>query len=170
VRKAIIKGMDDLFLEMVSTWVRGDDFLAITIGNIEIAEAEHVHFDPSRDQGDFWLFMLGNTWRGMQSNGVPDDVDGRLGDSVLSQKLASAISAVDLKSLRGAAILLGQAHVIEHGPDEDDGKGGTESSHPQKSAMPDLFHEGEVAMFDLTAWLALLFLSSISSSFSSSIS
>ena len=78
MRKAIIKGMDDLFLEMVSPWVRGDDFLAIIIGNIEIAEAEHVHFDPSCDQGDFWFFMLGNTWRGMQSNGVPDDVDGRL--------------------------------------------------------------------------------------------
>ena len=42
-------------------------------------------------------------------------VDVALGDAVAAQEVAGGIGAVDLEALIGAGVLLGQAHVVEHG-------------------------------------------------------
>jgi hypothetical protein len=50
----------------------------------------------------------------MQRNGRPHDIDVLLTDSVRFQKVACGVRPVDLEAFAGAAVLVGQVHVVEH--------------------------------------------------------
>ncbi len=60
------------------------------------------------------MHVLGNTGRRVQGNRGPDDVDIRLSDPMATKEIASSVRTIDFEPLMGAAVLMGQAHVVKH--------------------------------------------------------
>ena len=58
--------------------------------------------------------LVRDTRRCVQGDGRPDRVDIVLRDAAASQEVTGDIRTVDLKALPLAAVLMGQAHVVEH--------------------------------------------------------
>jgi hypothetical protein len=72
--KAIVEGVNDLLLEVIAAGMGRDHRFALSIRHIEVAHAQDVHFDARRDEGDFGFLVLRNARRGVQRDGVSDDV------------------------------------------------------------------------------------------------
>jgi hypothetical protein len=94
VAETIVKGMNDLFFEVISARMRRDDFLALTVRYIEVSDAKDVHLNACGYQGHLRLLMLGNTRRGVERDGVPHDVDGGLVNAVSAQEILCGVSAI----------------------------------------------------------------------------
>jgi hypothetical protein len=65
--------------------MRLDHRFALDVGHIEVSDAENVHLDARRHERHFRLLVLGNAWGGMQGDGIPDNLNGRLVDALLPQ-------------------------------------------------------------------------------------
>src|ERR1700722_3364946 len=112
---AVIKSLDDSFLETFRTGMQPDDRLALTVAVSGIAEAQYVHFDTRRQQCHDRMHVRRNSRRGVQGNRGPDGVDLGLGNAVSAQEVARDIRAVDLEPLVRATVSRHQPHVVEHG-------------------------------------------------------
>ena len=108
---------DDLFLEVLFARMRGDDGLAFAIRKVMVSDAEHVGLDTGGHQGHLGLFVLGYARGGMQRDGVPHDLDGRLVNPMLPQEFSRGIGAVHLEAFGRAAILFREAHIMKHSAD-----------------------------------------------------
>ena len=95
--------------------MRLDYRISLGLAVLGISQAEHIHLDARRDQGDDGVHMLRNSGRGVQGNRGPNGVDLGLGNAVATQEVARDIRAIDLESLVRAAVSRHQSHVVEHG-------------------------------------------------------
>src|SRR5580704_9385730 len=95
---AVIKGLDDIFLEMCRTRMQPDDGLALAVAVSGIAEAQYVHFDTRRKQCHDRMHVRRNSRRGVQGDRGPDGVDLGLGNAVTAQEVPCDIRTVDLKT------------------------------------------------------------------------
>src|SRR6267142_2713499 len=50
--EAVVKGLDDLFLEAAGAWVRADHGFALGLGELGKSDAEHVHLDAGGNERD----------------------------------------------------------------------------------------------------------------------
>ena len=91
------------------------DRLALRLAVFGIGQSEHVHLDARRHQRDDRVHVLRDARRGVQRDRGPDRVDVGLRNAVAAQEVARGIGTVDLEPLMRAAVLMGQAHVVEHG-------------------------------------------------------
>jgi hypothetical protein len=60
------------------------------------------------------MHVLWNTGRRVQGNRGPDDVDILLSDPMATKEIASSVRTIDFEPLTGAAVSMGQAHVVKH--------------------------------------------------------
>src|ERR1700730_7465276 len=143
VAESIVKGVDDLLLEMIPAWMRLDYRLPVSIRYVKVTKSEDVHVDAGCDEGHFRLLVLGDARRGVQRDGVPHHVDASLVDAMLPQEVARGIGTVNFEALSGAAVFLGKAHVVKHGPDVE--QFGIELQFlPQPSQRAEIIDSGRV--------------------------
>src|SRR5882757_5559842 len=114
VLDAVIEGLDDVLLEMRSTGMCMDHRLALRVAVFGIGQAKYVHFDAGSHQSDDRVHVLRDARRRVQGDRGPDRIDILLSDAVASEEVTGDIRAVDLEPLGWAAVLMGQAHVVEH--------------------------------------------------------
>ncbi len=108
---------NDAFLEVCLARVREHHGVALVARELVVGQAQHVHLDAVRHEGDHRLLMARNARRGVQSDGIPDQFDVAVGDPVAAQEVACRIRTVDLEALGGAAVGGHQAHVVEERAD-----------------------------------------------------
>ncbi len=60
------------------------------------------------------MHVLRDARRRVQGNRGPDHFDILLRDAVASEEVTRGIRAIDFESLGLAAVLMGQAHIVEH--------------------------------------------------------
>src|SRR3984885_15594349 len=114
VLDAVIEGLDDVFLEMRSTWMSVHHCLALSVGMFRIVYPQHVHFDAGRHQGYDRVHMLRNAGCRVQGDCGPDSFYVLLRDAKASSIITGGIGVVNLEALIRAAVLVGQTHVVEH--------------------------------------------------------
>ena len=95
----------------------GGDLVALLIGERVVVDAQHVEFDAAGDQGDLRSHVQRDLRGVVQCDAHPREVGPLLGDAVLEEETAGLVGAVDLEALVVAAVLLGQAEVVEQGAD-----------------------------------------------------
>src|SRR5260370_2723927 len=111
---AIVEGLDDVFLETRSTRMYMHHRLALRVAVLGISYAKHIHFDAGRHQGYDRVHVLRDAGRRVQGDRRPDRFDILLTDSVASQEVTGGICAVNLEAFLPGAVLMRQAHVVEH--------------------------------------------------------
>ena len=111
---AVVKRLDDRLLEPLPTRVRLDH--GIPRGNPPpiVVQPQHISLYPRRDQGDQRVHVLWNARRGMQRDRRPHTLDIALVHAVALEEIARRIGTVHLEAAAIAAVLMGQAHVMEH--------------------------------------------------------
>lgn len=60
------------------------------------------------------MHVLRNARRRMQRDRRPDCINVLLGNAVTAQEVAGGVCTVDFEALIRAAVLIGQAHIMEH--------------------------------------------------------
>src|SRR6202007_1220325 len=86
VAESIVKGVDDLLLEIIPGGMRLASRLPVSIRYVKITKSEDVHVDAGCDERHFRLLVLRDARRGVQRNGVPHHVDASLVDAMLPQE------------------------------------------------------------------------------------
>src|SRR5271157_3660317 len=104
VAESIVKGVDDLLLEVIPARMRVDYRLAMSVGYVKVAKSEDVHLNARCHEGHFRLLVLGDGRRGVQRDGVPNHVNGCLVDAMLPQEVARGICTVNFEALGGATV------------------------------------------------------------------
>ena len=97
--------------------VRGNAFTIASRSASEyslVGQPEDVHLDTRRHQRDDRMHVLRNAGRRVQRDRRPHRLDVCLWNTVPLQEIPRRIGAVDLEALVGAAVGLGQAHVVKH--------------------------------------------------------
>src|SRR3954468_2904398 len=115
VVKAVVKRLDDLFLEAARTRVGADHGFALGVIELGKRDAKHVHLDAGGHERDNGMHVLRDAGRRVQCNRRPDCLDVLRVDAMPSQKVTSRIRAIHLEALVRAGVLRGEAHVVEHG-------------------------------------------------------
>src|ERR1700751_3858979 len=110
-----VNACKDAALEVRARVQRGDGG-PVGVADVAVADAEHVVFDPSGDQGDLGFHELRDARRVVQRDGGPYPADAVLGHAMAVQEAAGLIGAVHLETPAAAAELLVQAEVVEHRP------------------------------------------------------
>ena len=88
--------------------------LALRIAVFGIIQPKYVHFDARRQERDDRMHVLRDAGRRVQGDRGPDRFDLLLRDAVASQEVTGGIRAVNFEALIRAAVLIGQAHIMEH--------------------------------------------------------
>jgi len=149
VAESIVKGVNNLLLEMVAAGMRLNHRLTLGVGHAKVADAENVHLYTRSHQRYFGFLVLGNARGGVECNGVPNNLNGGLADATLLQKLPSGVGAIDFESLRGTTVLLGQTDVVKHGPDVE--QLGIELQFLSQSCQcPEIIDSGRVVEEEVT--------------------
>src|SRR6266404_2347478 len=112
--EAVVKGLDDLFLEASGARVRADHRFALGVRELGKSDAEHVHLDAGGNERDDGMHVLWDAGCGVQRDRGPDRLDLALCYAVAAQEVTGTIGAVDLETLMRACMLGGEAHVMEH--------------------------------------------------------
>src|SRR5271165_2259116 len=107
VAESIVKGVDDLLLEVIPARMRVDYRLPVNVRYLKVAKSEDVHLYACCHEGHFRLLVLGDARRGVQRDGVPDHVNGCLVDAMLPQEVARRVGTVNFEALGGTAVFLG---------------------------------------------------------------
>ncbi len=116
VLDAVIECLNDIFLEMRRPWMRVHHGLALGVAVLMVGEAEHIHLHAGGHQRHHRVHVLRNAGRGVQRDGGPHRIDIGLRDVAAPEEIARGIGAVDLEAFVRAAVLVGEAHVMEHRP------------------------------------------------------
>src|SRR5438270_3827309 len=111
---AVIKGLDDLFLEPAGPRVGTDDGFALGIRELGKSDAEHIHLDAGSEERDDGTHVLRNAGCRVQRDRGPHRLDIPLGDAMAPQEVAGSILCVHLDELMRAGMLRGEDHVVEH--------------------------------------------------------
>ncbi len=64
-----------------------------------VANSDHVHQNTRVCERDFGPHVLGDAGRGVQGDGLPDQIRFRIGYAVAAKKLPRRVGAIDLKPL-----------------------------------------------------------------------
>src|SRR5437764_5631143 len=72
---AVVKSLDDLFLEPAGARVGADDSFAIGVRELGTSDAEHVHFDAGGEEGNDGMHVLWNAWGRVQRDRGPHRLD-----------------------------------------------------------------------------------------------
>ena len=88
--------------------------LALGVAVFLVLHAQHIHLHSGRHQRHHRMHVLRNAGRGVQRDGVPHRVDVAFPDAAAVEEVAVGVGAADLEALAGAAVLVAQAHVMEH--------------------------------------------------------
>src|SRR5208283_1364810 len=99
VAESIVKGVDDLLLEVIPARMRLDYRLAVSVGYVKVAKSEDVHLNAGCDERHFRLLVLGDARRGVQRDGIPDYIDACFVDAMLPQEVARGICTVNFETL-----------------------------------------------------------------------
>jgi hypothetical protein len=114
VPDAVEKGLDNVFFEMITAGMGGNDLLALLFAKLSKADPENVHFHSGGHERDLGLFELGYPRCGMERDSVPDDVNRFARNLMPKEKLSRGVRAVYLKPFAGATVGSGQPDVMEH--------------------------------------------------------
>src|SRR5271163_4337249 len=66
VVKAVVEGLDDLFLEAAGARMRANPGFALDIGELGIGDTEYVHLDTGGDKRDHRMHVLWDAGRRVQ--------------------------------------------------------------------------------------------------------
>src|SRR5260221_9108186 len=117
VAEPIVEGVDDLLLEVIPARMCVDYRLPVRVGHVKVANPEDVHLYARCHQGYFRLLVLRDARRSVERDGVPHHINGWLVDAMLPQEVTRGVGTINFEALGGAAVFLGQADVVKHGPD-----------------------------------------------------
>src|SRR6478672_9101513 len=92
--EAVVKGLDDLFLEMAGARVRADHRFALGLGELGKSDAEHVHLDAGGNECNDGMHVRWDAGCGVQRDGGPDRLDLALGYAMAPQEVTGSIGAV----------------------------------------------------------------------------
>jgi hypothetical protein len=96
--------------------VRCEHRFALGVGELLISDPEHVHLDARGHERHFRLLVLRDGGRRVQRDGVPDDLDGFLRNTIAAEKISGRVGTVNLESKLRMAISLGQTDVVKMAP------------------------------------------------------
>src|ERR1700730_14914610 len=68
VLEAVGKGMDNVLFKVLSTWIRGDNRVAIKVGEFRIGDSENIHLDPIGQERNHRMHILRDTGRSVKGN------------------------------------------------------------------------------------------------------
>src|SRR5271169_2372411 len=111
---SVIKGLNDVLLEMFWARMRLHDCVPFGSAIFLISKTEHVHFNPGGYECDHRVHVLWNSRGRMQCDRGPHQVNFMLGNAVAAKEITGGIRSVNFKSFTGAAVLVSQSHVMEH--------------------------------------------------------
>jgi hypothetical protein len=116
VGDAVGEGPDDVRLEVLAR-VGGQHLLPRVIRHLGETQPHHVQLYARRDQRHFRLFVPGDPGGGVQGDRIPDERDDLFGYTMLAEELAGRVGTVRLEPLMRAPEPLGEAQVVEDGPE-----------------------------------------------------
>src|SRR6202049_2871659 len=111
---AVVEGLDDVFFETRATRMDVHHRLALRVAVFRISNPEHIHFDARCHQSYDRVHVLRDARCRVQGDCGPDRFNVLLMDSVASQEVTGGICAVNLEAFLRAAVLMGQAHVVDN--------------------------------------------------------
>src|SRR6476619_1101688 len=91
----------------------GDDLVALLRRVLVISNPDDVDQNTRVCERDFGPHVLGDTWRGMQGNGFPNQIRFRLGDAMAAEKFARCVRAINFKPLCVGMIRVDKPQVVK---------------------------------------------------------
>jgi hypothetical protein len=79
---SFIKRINNPVLEIIASWISSDDCVPLIVGDAFVSATGEIHSRPNLHQTYLRMHVLGNAWRGMQSDRVPDSLDVRFRNGV----------------------------------------------------------------------------------------
>src|SRR5581483_9634628 len=110
----VVKGPDDIVLEVGPPGMRGDDLGALLLSELRKSDSEHVHFDARRHQRYLRAHVLGNSRRGVKSDRRPHHLRRLPRHLALEQKRARRVRPINLEPLGRAAMSAHEADIVEY--------------------------------------------------------
>lgn len=105
--------LDKVFLEITAR-KGGDDLVALLRRVLIVSNPDDVHQNARVCERDFGPHVLGDTGRGMERDGLPNQVRFRLGDAMASEKFARGVGAINFKPLRVGMKSVDKPQVVKH--------------------------------------------------------
>jgi hypothetical protein len=58
VLDAVVKVLDNVLFKVLSTWIRGDNRIAIKVGEFRVGDSENIHLDPIGQERNHRMHLL----------------------------------------------------------------------------------------------------------------
>ncbi len=92
VAESIVKGVDDLLLEVIPARMRLDYRFPVSVGHIKVANPENSISTPAVTMATSGFLCLGNARRGVQCDGVPNHINSWLISHAGRRKARAALA------------------------------------------------------------------------------